>query len=77
MDKEELELLLTQIANCRAKADGLQMREYVVHPDVEITRALLAASWSLRAAHYCLQLAVGLVESRGVTRPEPGVSHAG
>lgn len=77
MDKDELERLCANIEIARNKVDGMQMRDYFHRQRLELTRAMLAASWSLRVAHYCLQLAMKELESNSQQGKSPDSTRGG
>lgn len=72
MDSDELGLICANVEICRNKVDGMQMRDYMKRQNTELTRAMLAASWSLRVAHYCLQRALITLESHIPATNSPG-----
>jgi hypothetical protein len=71
MFKSDLSLTAARVANLSADCDKLCTHATRESEPMEVTQALLAASWSLRVAYFALKLASKHNESNGTLGPSP------
>lgn len=71
MYQEGIRLIATRASNLVVDCDRLSTLATRDGATIEVTRSLLAASWSVRAANFALQLAIKQMESNGTLGPSP------
>lgn len=76
MYMSDLEILAAKVDQARALCDGYATGSTRSGQCIEVTQALLAASWALRAATFTLRVAVKEVEKNGNPRTVPSSNAA-
>jgi hypothetical protein len=76
MYEEGIDHLAGRVSLASGDSDKLCRLAYREGAPLEVTQALLVASWSLRSAKIALQLAAKQYESNGTLGPSPSSSAA-